>query len=174
MTDFDVRRITADDWEQYRTLRLEALQDSPLAFVEQYAESSVQPDEFWQERAERNATSPESTIFVAVRDGSLVAKAGCFVEPEVTDYVSAHVVGVYVTPALRGLGMAEALMEAVIRWAQEEPQADRIRLYVLKSNDRAAAFYRRFGFVPTGVTIAYPPDPTHTELEMEYQVARDS
>lgn len=108
-------------------------------------------------------------MFVAVRAGRFVAKAGCFVEQDVTEYVSAHVVGVYVAPQFRGQGVAEAVITAVIRWAKAEPHADRIRLFVMQTNDRAAAFYRRIGFVPTGATMAYPPDQTYIEHEMEYR-----
>jgi ribosomal protein S18 acetylase RimI-like enzyme len=166
--DHEVRRIRASEWREYRQLRLEALKDSPLAFVEQYDESLARPDRFWQDRVERGATGGASSTFVAVRAGRLIAKASCLVESEVTEYVSAHIVGVYVTPQFRGHGVAEALVTAVIRWAQEEPHADRIRLFVMQTNDRAAAFYRRIGFVPTGATMAYPPNPTYTEHEMEY------
>ncbi|MEV8517274.1 GNAT family N-acetyltransferase [Dactylosporangium sp. NPDC051484] len=166
--DHEVRRIRASEWRQYRELRIEALQDSPLAFVEQYQESLAQPDQFWQGRVERSATGTASSTFVAVHAGRFVAKASCFVESDVSEYVSAHIVGVYVTPRFRAQGVADALMAAVIRWAQEEPHADRIRLFVIETNDRAAAFYRRIGFVPTGVTMAYPPNPAYTEHEMEY------
>jgi ribosomal protein S18 acetylase RimI-like enzyme len=168
LMDHELRRIRADEWRQYRELRLEALKDSPLAFVEQYEESLAQPDRFWQDRVERSATGGASGTFVAVHAGRFIAKASCFVEAEVTEYVSAHIVGVYVTPQFRGQAVAEALVNAVIRWAQEEACADRIRLFVMQSNDRAAAFYRRIGFVPTGATMAYPPNPTYTEHEMEY------
>lgn len=167
--DLEVRRIRASEWRQYRELRLEALQDSPLAFVEQYQESLAQPDQFWQGRVERTAVGPTSSMFVAVCAGRFVAKAACFVESDVTEYVSAHIVGVYVTPQLRGEGVADALMAAVIGWAQEEAHADRIRLFVMQTNDRASAFYRRIGFVPTGATMAYPPNPAYSEHEMEYQ-----
>lgn len=167
--DLEVRRIRASEWRQYRELRLEALQDSPLAFVEQYQESLAQPDQFWQGRVERTAVGPTSSMFVAVCAGRFVAKAACFVESDVTEYVSAHIVGVYVTPQLRGEGVADALMAAVIGWAQEEAHADRIRLFVMQTNDRASAFYRRIGFVPTGATMAYPPNPAYSEQEMEYR-----
>jgi len=170
--DHEVRRIRASEWRQYRDLRLEALQDSPLAFVEQYHESLAQPDQFWQGRVERAAAGSASSMFVAVRAGRFVAKAGCFVESDVTEYVSAHIVGVYVTPQFRGQGIADALMTAVIRWACEEPHADRIRLFVTQTNDRASAFYRRIGFVPTGATMAYPPNPAYSEHEMEYHTNR--
>jgi ribosomal protein S18 acetylase RimI-like enzyme len=166
--DYEVRRIRAGEWRPYRELRLEALKDSPLAFVEQYDESLAQPDQFWQDRVERSATGGASSTFVAVRDGRFIGKASCFVETGVTEYVSAHIVGVYVTPQFRGTGVAEALVTAVIRWAQDEPRADRIRLFVIETNDRATAFYRRIGFVPTGATMAYPPNPSYTEHEFAY------
>jgi predicted GNAT family N-acyltransferase len=105
---------------------------------------------------------------VARHVGRFIAKASCFVEAEVTEYVSAHIVGVCVTPQFRGQAVAEALVNAVIWWAQEEACADRIRLFVMQTNDRAAAFYQRIGFVPTGATMAYPPNPTYTEHEMEH------
>jgi ribosomal protein S18 acetylase RimI-like enzyme len=168
----EVRRIRASEWRRYRELRLEALQDSPLAFVEQYRESLAQPDQFWQDRVERAAAGSTSSMFVAIRAERFVAKASCFVESDITQYVSAHVVGVYVTPQSRAEGVADALLAAVIGWAQDEAHANRIRLFVMQTNDRAVAFYRRIGFVTTGATMAYPPDPTYSEHEMEYRVNR--
>jgi ribosomal protein S18 acetylase RimI-like enzyme len=170
--DGDVRRIRIGEWRQYRELRLEALQDAPLAFEEQYPESLARPDEFWQDRVDGSASGAESSMFVAVHAGRFVAKAACFVESDVGDHVSTRIVGVYVTPRLRGSGVAEALLAAVIRWAREEPRADRIRLFVTQTNDRATAFYRRIGFRHTGVKVVYRPDPVHSELEMEYAVSR--
>jgi ribosomal protein S18 acetylase RimI-like enzyme len=166
--DQEVRRIRADEWRQYRELRLEALQDSPLAFIEQYDESLTREDLFWQDRIERNAAGAASSTFVAVDGDGFIGKASCFVETEITEYVSAHVVGVYVTPRFRGRGVAEALLNAAIAWAREVG-AVRVRLFVLETNDRAAALYRRVGFVRTGVTMAFPPDPSYTEHEMEYR-----
>jgi ribosomal protein S18 acetylase RimI-like enzyme len=167
--DQQVRRIRTGEWRQYRELRLEALKDAPLAFEERYSESVEQADEFWQGRVARGASGVGSSLFVAVDAGRFVAKASCFVESEVTEHVSTQIVGVYVTPRHRGNGVAEALLTATIRWAREEPRADRIRLFVMQENERATAFYRRIGFHDTGVAVAYPPDPAYSELEMEYR-----
>jgi ribosomal protein S18 acetylase RimI-like enzyme len=165
--DVEVRRIRAGEWRQYRRLRLEALKDSPLAFVEQYDDMLTRPDRFWQERVERSATDADSMMVVAVDNGRFVGKAGCFIEPEVVDRVSAYVVGVYVSPSHRGSDVARSLLESVTGWARRDCGADRIRLFVMDTNDRAVAFYRRLGFVPTGDTMPYPPDPSLTEMEME-------
>jgi GNAT superfamily N-acetyltransferase len=169
VVNLEVRRIRADEWRQYRHLRLEALKDSPLAFVEQYDDSLIRPRQFWQDRVARAAAGHASGIFVAVHGGRFIGTAGCFVEPEVTAYVSAHVVGVYVTPSWRGRGVAERLMAAILGWAREEAGATRVRLFVMATNDRAVALYRRVGFVPTGATMAYPPNPAMIEHEMEYR-----
>src|SRR5205814_2314432 len=81
----------------YRALRLEALKDSPLAFVEQYDEAVAKPDGFWRERVGNASAGTASCTYVAVAGDRLVGKASCFLEPERT----AHVVGVYVTPRRR-------------------------------------------------------------------------
>jgi ribosomal protein S18 acetylase RimI-like enzyme len=166
--DFDVHRIRAEEWPKYKRLRLEALKDSPLAFVEQYDESLAQSDSFWQDRVRRGAGGGKRSLFVAENDGSFVAKAAGFVETDITDHVSAHVVGVYTTPDWRGRRASDAVVSAVVAWARQDARADRIRLFVTETNDRAAAFYRRLGFRATGATMVYPPDPNYLEHEMEY------
>jgi RimJ/RimL family protein N-acetyltransferase len=164
-TAVEIRRVRPGEWREYRTLRLEALKDSPLAFVERYDEVVAKPDEFWRERVERASAGTASCTYVAAAGGHLVGKASCFEEPDQT----AHVVGVYVTPRWRGRGIADELISRVVDWARTELHAARVRLYVLDVNERAHAFYRRLGFTETGATMAYPPDPSYTELEMEYR-----
>lgn len=167
--DCVVRRIRADEWREFKELRLEALLDSPLAFVEQYATSVAAPDEFWQDRVRRGAAGSDRCVFVAESAGRLVGKTGCFIEPEITDHVSAHIVGVYLTAAQRGGGIADRLFTAVVGWAREEAKADRVRLFVAEGNPRATAFYQRIGFALTGLSMPYPPDESLIEFEMEYR-----
>jgi ribosomal protein S18 acetylase RimI-like enzyme len=166
----EVRRIRADEWREYRELRLEALKDSPLAFAERYDWSVRQPDEFWRDRVRRSAAGRDVAGFVAVSGGRFVGKTTCLLEPEITDHVSAQIVGVYVQPAWRGRenGTATDLITATLAWAREDASADRIRLFVLDANERAYRFYRRVGFVETGHTEPYPPDPSYMEREMAY------
>jgi ribosomal protein S18 acetylase RimI-like enzyme len=173
--EYEVRRIRAHEWQSLRRLRLEALKDSPTAFVDQYEETLTRPDSTWQDRTDRSANSPVTATFVAVRDGEFLGMAACFVEEteELKEdaQISAHVVGVYVTPTHRGTGVADALMAAVLDFAQRDLHADRIRLFVTETNERAEAFYRRIGFARTGTATAYPLDPTYMEYELEYRGA---
>lgn len=54
----------------------------------------------------------------------------------------------YVAEAAKGTGVAAALMDWGIAWARE--RASILYLSVFVENDRAQAFYRRYGFVDVG------------------------
>ncbi len=43
---------------------------------------------------------------------------------------------------------------------REEPVLGHVRLFVHEKNERAAGFYRRFGFRPSGLVIPKPDDPS--------------
>ncbi len=61
----------------------------------------------------------------------------------------------YVVPAWRGTGVADALLGAVVEQAREQDlPMDRLLLDVAPSNERAQAFYDRHGFRPWGEMVA--------------------
>ncbi|MGW7366308.1 GNAT family N-acetyltransferase [Streptomyces sp. NPDC054841] len=185
-----MRPVRADEWEKCREIRLAALRDpaAPVAFLETYEDAAARPDSFWQERTAR-ATGDEVHQFVAeAPDGTwsgtitvLVERPGGdirFGEPARVDQT--HVVGVFVRPEARGAGLADALFRAGVAWSWGLGGApiQRVRLYVDERNPRAAAFYRRFGFVPTGATIAVPGGESGAESgeeparDLEYELMR--
>ncbi|MBW5487053.1 GNAT family N-acetyltransferase [Streptomyces bambusae] len=173
-----IRPVRADEWEKAKELRLTALQDpvARIAFLETYEKASAQPDSFWQDRTQRAAESATVRQFVAeAPDGTWVGSVTVFVEAAGSDSVlddqaevdQGHVVGVFVRPEHRGTGVIESLFEAGVSWAWslEEPRLERVRLFVHEDNARAAAFYGRFGFRPSGVVIPMPNDPSAKEIE---------
>jgi ribosomal protein S18 acetylase RimI-like enzyme len=161
----EIRRVRADEWREYRTLRLEALHDSPLSFGSRYEVERLRPDDFWIGRAERAAAGDSIVTYVAEVGGAFVGMAACALEED----GSAEVVSVYVTPLWRGRErVAERLVLSGMAWAFEEKRVETIRLHVTEINDRAIAFYRRLGFVETGDTIPYDPQPPLVEREMVF------
>ncbi|GAA1765927.1 GNAT family N-acetyltransferase [Luedemannella helvata] len=166
-TTAEIRRIRSDEWPQLRELRLAALKDTPTAFIEAYDQSVRQPDDFWIGRAARGATDAALATFVAVVDGRFVGMTVAMLEAD--DDRVANLVGVYVSPPWRGRerGVTSALFDTAIGWVRAQGGTRRVQLYVTEGNERAAAFYRRYGFVPTGATVPYPPDPSIQEIHME-------
>ena len=138
-----VRPTVADDWARYRDLRLEMLTESPSAYRETASQASGFAEGDWRRR-----TGPDparSTTLVAVHEGRWVGTAGAHLRRR-----EAELVAVYVVADARGarLGVLDALLEAVERWAAD--RADSIILHVGEENMRARRAYERRGFHPTG------------------------
>ncbi|WP_369145516.1 GNAT family N-acetyltransferase [Streptomyces sp. R44] len=181
--DYSIRTIRADEWEKTREIRLAALQDpvAHLAFLDTYVDAVERPDAFWIERAEGGSETGDGAVrqFVAeAPDGSWAGTITVLVERpsdevrfgEAAKVDQTHIVGVYVRPEARGTGVIDALFRAGVEWSWTlpEPVIARVRLYVHEENARAAAFYRRFGFVATGERVAVPGSDSAQELEYEF------
>jgi ribosomal protein S18 acetylase RimI-like enzyme len=157
---FRIVPVTAESWRSFRALRLEMLADSPKAFGETLDAALRQSDDDWLRRA-AETSSALSCGFAAVDDaGRWVGIMRARVEDGKT-----FLLGVYVTPLLRGEGLAEALLLEIERWAGERGH-DQLTLEVHEHNQRAQAFYRRMGFNDTGDRVPYPLAPHEYEVVM--------
>jgi len=175
--EYVVRSIRADEWRAVKELRLAALQDpvAYMAFMETYEDAAGRPDRFWQERAVGAAgEARERQQMVAEMPGGrwvgsvtvLVERAGATsVFGDVADVRQGHLVAVYVRPEMRGRGLTEQLFTHALEWAWEVAGVEQVRLFVDERNRRAEAFYRKFGFAPTGRSVPAPGDPGVRELE---------
>jgi len=173
---YKVRAIRTDEWPAAKELRLVALQDpvAHLAFLETYEEALARPDSFWKERTDGSAAgAPGARQFIAEGpDGEWVGTLTVLIEEAgTTDWAGfpierkqGHVVGVFVRPDHRGIGLTEVLFDAGLEWAWGRG-VERVRLIVHEDNGRAQAFYRRAGFVFSGRTVPLVQSPGETELE---------
>jgi RimJ/RimL family protein N-acetyltransferase len=159
-----VRRIRGSEWEAYRAIRLAALSDAPDAFASTYDAEENRPDHEWQQRAEANATSDGSTLFVLVDDDDgWQGMAGGYSPGEPPADV--ELISMWLAPACRGTGQGAALVDAVVSWARDRG-ARTIGLWVTDGNQPAQRLYERCGFVATGDRQPLPSDPAKTELRM--------
>jgi GNAT superfamily N-acetyltransferase len=154
-----VRRVRADDWERIRNLRLEALRDpmASVAFLETVEAAAARPDEEWQARATANAAGDASAQFVAERGGELVGSLAVIVRAagvpdyfrRVPDADQPTVVGVYVSPSVRGRGVIDALLAGATEWASGCGHRI-LTLDVHETNLGAIGAYERSGFEVCG------------------------
>ncbi|MEU3843917.1 GNAT family N-acetyltransferase [Streptomyces sp. NPDC028635] len=174
--DVAIRPIRAEEWQAVKELRLAALRDplAHLAFLDTYEEAVERSDGFWQDRAAGGGAEDSGVRqFIAEEsDGQWVGTVTVLVEEAgTTDWAGfpverrqGHVVGVYVRPEHRGSGLTKALFDAALEWAWGVG-VERVRLIVHEGNKRAQGFYRKAGFVPTGVTVPVAQAPGEKELE---------
>jgi GNAT superfamily N-acetyltransferase len=180
---FVVRALRAEEWQRAKELRLVALRDpvAPIAFLDTYEEAVERPDSYWQERAAGSGegASGARQFIAEAGDGEWVGTFALLVEEAgSTDWAGfpverdqGHVVGVFVRPEWRGGAVAPALLEAAVGWAWERG-LERVRLIVHEDNARAQRFYRRAGFMPSGVTVPLPQAPGEKELEFVLEKTR--
>jgi RimJ/RimL family protein N-acetyltransferase len=136
-----VRRAAPGDEPILRDLRLRALSDAPEAFGSTYERELSRTTSDWQKWLSPGATfildTPEGSkgIVAAVRDA--------------TDSQVVHLMAMWVDPVVRGSGVSDDLVAAVLAWAGAEG-ARVVRLDVMQANERARRCYARHGFRATG------------------------
>ncbi|MFF9089966.1 GNAT family N-acetyltransferase [Streptomyces sp. NPDC014991] len=174
--DYTVRAIRPDEWAAVRQLRLDSLRDplARIAFLETYEDAAARPDDFWQDRAVRSGEGSTTSrqLIAEAPDGTWAGTVTVLIEEAGTkDWAGypverrqGHVVGVYVRPGHRGNGLVEALFDAALDWAWQQ-RAERVRLIVHEDNVRAQGAYRKVGFVPSGLVVAFTHDESENELE---------
>jgi len=160
-----VHRVRPADAARMRALRLEMLADSPLAFLETLAQAAARPHEDYRRRIAQASAGGSLAQFVADpgRRSRLIGHAGGTVMAEHPG--TTVVFAVYVTPARRGTGVLEDLIEAVADWSRAVGRSE-LMLEVVVGNDRAVRAYERLGFIDTGDRVPHPVVPALTELRM--------
>ena len=155
-----VRAATMEEWHVLRDIRLDALRDAPDAFLSTYAEQAASAEADWRRRISRgctffayipevNGTEPVGLV------GGFLGKSG-----------TAELVSLWVRPQARGLGVGEALIAAVIKWASTR-NASSVHLWLMETNEHARVVYLRCGFSATGERQPLPSNPGLMEVGMQ-------
>ena len=115
--------------------------DSPEAFGSTYERELARTTLDWQ-----RWLAPGSTFLLEDAGRGVGIVAG---QPDPVDPHTVHLMAMWVHPEARGSGGADALVTALLKWA-EARGATLVCLDVIKSNGRATRFYERHRFRPTG------------------------
>jgi ribosomal protein S18 acetylase RimI-like enzyme len=142
MTEITVRHLGEDEWKDYRAVRLEALSESPEAFVATVDEEEAFDEAHWRSRMQRSAR------LVAERDGAAVGVVSVGTAPSDDEGRSGELFGLWVKPELRGSGVATTLVKNGAALARRRGQS-RLYYWVGTENGRAVAFASGIGFRPT-------------------------
>ena len=144
-----IREVLESDLALYRDLRLEALRFEPGAFSADYDEERARAGSLWLERLRGIVQDPHQTMFVAEENAVLIGMTGIARGKSAKTKHSAGIWGVYVRPAVRGQGVATALLGHALLWAQHNDVA-RVELSVTTHNARALKLYHHAGFITAG------------------------
>ena len=144
-----IRRVTGDDWQLLRSLRLTALAESPGSFGSTLAEEERYDESAWR-------TWPgAAAVFAAEVAGEAV---GLAVGVGTAEPDERRLISLWVDPRFRRHGAGAALVSHVGRWAAGEG-ASRLSLWVSRTNLPARELYLSHGFTLEGTPRPLPSDP---------------
>lgn len=144
----ELRRLTVADAASYRRVRLEGLQESPLAFVADFEKNAALP---LQDFAALLQDLPDNFVIGAFADGELVGVGGlsCDQAPKLRH--KGLIWGVYVVPGYRGRSVGRRIIEELIAGAvANAPHVEQINIISTSVNARARDLYLSLGFKTWG------------------------
>lgn len=144
----DVIRLTGDDWQTLRDVRLAALADAPYAYGSTLAAERLFGETEWRRRLDG------PLWVVAVRNAENAGLVGIYLpKPDTPTLMS-----MWVHPDHRGHGVSDALITEILRWVAEKRWST-VVLRVADGNDAARRLFLRHGFVSTGHREPLESDP---------------
>ena len=140
---FTIRRLTSDDVEAYRAIRLEALTVSPESY-------GTAPENFAARPIESLRAQMQQMAFFGAFDaaGALSGIVAYGRDDGERETHRGWLMQVYVKPALRGTGAALAMLEAAVAHARTE--VIQVHLMVGAHNAPAIRLYEKAGFTTYG------------------------
>jgi ribosomal protein S18 acetylase RimI-like enzyme len=133
----EIKRLGSDKWEEYRTLRLEALKESSIAFGSSYMEALLLNDEHWK--------AGMKDVLFALTDGLAVGMLMLAFNQRTKTRHLAEIFSFYVNKEYRGRGAGKKLMDAALAEARARVIV-KVRLSVNPEQKIDMRLYRRHGF----------------------------
>jgi ribosomal protein S18 acetylase RimI-like enzyme len=148
MQNIIIRDTTADDLLALRTMHGQSWRDTypneaegvPRKWVEERTAGWITPEgiENSKEHVKNIYGHPEHLHKIAVEDGKVVGIVHVAKTAE-----KQHLHALYVAKEYYGQGLAQQLMDTALKWIDPNRPID---LQVVTYNERAKAFYRKYGF----------------------------
>jgi ribosomal protein S18 acetylase RimI-like enzyme len=142
----NIRKLNPQDADAYFQIRLEGLYKNPEAFGSSYEEEKKQTSEKYKERFQAS----NSFTFGAFDESKLIGVITLLTESIMKMRHRATIVAMYVTPGMRGKGIAKKLMNEAINKARSLKGIEQIHLTVVSSNSSAIRLYSSLGFEAYG------------------------
>ena len=147
-----IRIITlpVSSWQEYKELRLRALQKEPLAFYSSYEKEASWSDEKWRQSLQ-DAIDGDSWLYFASANGKLVGMIGGFGDELDRKNYRVYLWGMYVDGFFRRKGIAYALAKRLLCELNKREKIHVVCLEVNPNQVFAVKLYEGLGFRKVGV-----------------------
>jgi GNAT superfamily N-acetyltransferase len=153
----DLKVLARSDWPILRAARLDALRDSPHAFMARYEDEEDLSQADWEHMFD------DASWIVAKDAETVIGLARCIAGPQSTQR---YIESIWVAKPRRRKGVFRAMLRAVCE-VEERLGAAELLLWVFEDNNDAQEVYKAVGFEPTGDC---KPLPDIDRVEVEYRL----
>lgn len=136
---YTLQRLLPDDWEKYKSIRLEALQTNPEMFGSNYTKESAYDQNEWQALLENERRA----MFVLYDHTELIGITGVGIRKE--DLTTAILIASFIKHPYRGRGLSRLFFQARIDWAKHK-NCQFIEVSHRSGNEQSKAAIQSFGF----------------------------
>ncbi len=140
-----IERITPQQGELLRQVRLRALREAPYAFGTRYEDAVDQPNDEWTSIARASSRGSRRTYFLAFDSETGPDWPVGMVQARRRPPTDCLLFSMWVAPEVRRGGAGRGLVQAVADWGAGWG-ARRVVLWVTGVNAGAQRFYERIGF----------------------------
>lgn len=156
-----VRALVPADWQQFRDIRLHALQSCPGAYSTSYADAKDRTEAQWKDLI----AGADRHVFGLFNGTDLAGIAAVFAEGTTATFAMA-----FIRPEYRGRSLSHLLFDARMAWCREH-NIDRAIVSHRASNEASARAIRRHGFSATSRAVRLWPDgETEDEISSELRL----
>jgi ribosomal protein S18 acetylase RimI-like enzyme len=142
LMNITIAELPADEWQQYRDIRLLALKSDPYAFGSSYEEEINLLETDWRNRIK--------VMWFAIVDAQVAGLIGLLKRENHASMHSGYIVSLWVKPSLRRHGIAEALIQKLQDIAPSLGLR-KISLQVAATQPAAIKLYEKMGFEKIGL-----------------------
>lgn len=146
MKKIKITSIKPKQWDIYKEIKLKSLITDPIAFALKYEQALAYSDSEWKQKLAKKG----STWLVAKYGKKIVGTIGASAESNVESGGIVTIVGFYVAPEYRGLGIGKKLMNKVLGEIKAHEEIIKAKICVSETQKPAINLYENFGFYPTG------------------------
>ena len=140
--EITVGKLSEDNWEKFREIRLEALRNETIAFGSSYEEEVDRPEALWKERI-------KGAVF-AFSGEKIIGLMSYKDEDRIKTKHKSGIYSVYVKPEYRNKGIGKKILTEVLRLIKENKDIKKVNLTVNPAQLSAIKLYESFGFKTVG------------------------